>query len=69
MIICNLCKNKHHPHHAFTYTQVLVKDGSLIVKAKELAENVEVDLSKLQPPTPPQSHCHIVAIPIKNAFG
>ena len=55
MIICNLCKNKHHPHHAFTCTQVLVKDGSLIVKAKELAENVEVDLSKLQPPTQPKS--------------
>ena len=32
-----------------------MKDGSLIVKAKELAENVEVDLSKLQPPTPPQT--------------
>ena len=28
-----------------------MKDGSLIVKAKELAENVEVDLSKLQPQT------------------
>ena len=55
MIICNLCKNKHHPHHAVTYTQVLVKDGSLIVKAKELAENVEVDLSKLQSSTPLQS--------------
>ena len=50
-----ICKNKHHPHHAVTYTQVLVKDGSLIVKAKELAENVEVDLSKLQPPKPPQT--------------
>ena len=32
-----------------------MKDGSLIVKAKELAENVEVDLSKLPPPPPPQS--------------
>ena len=37
------------------WTQVLLKDGSLIVKAKELAENVEVDLSKLQPQTPPQT--------------
>ena len=32
-----------------------MKDGSLIVNAKELAENVEVDLSKLQSSTPPQS--------------
>ena len=32
-----------------------MKDGSLIVKAKELAENVEVDHSILQSPTPPQS--------------